>query len=76
MAKFYFTRTGKPNPFASRWLVSGLIEADDLAGAMAKLDAALAETKITDRSSSFSFADIATAATNPNGLIAITIGER
>lgn len=72
MKLFYFSRTTAPNPLASRWLVSGVIEASDLADAKARLDAAL--SKSTDKSDSFAFSDLETTERHESGIISMTTG--
>jgi hypothetical protein len=74
MGKFYFSRNCEPNPFASKYLVSGVIDAGSMEEAKTNLDDVLSGIKSTDRSSTFSFIDLDLAEPSTGGLIAITMG--
>jgi hypothetical protein len=74
MTQFYFSRKCGPNPLATRWIDSGVIDAPDLETAQAALDAACAETKSTDRATTFAICDLSKVEIGPHGLVALTTG--
>ncbi len=76
MARFYFTRNCEPNPLASKYLVSGVIDAGSMEEAKANLDEVLSGIKTTDRSSTFSFVDLDRTDPSKGGLIAITMANK
>ena len=76
MTRFYFSRSCGPNPFASKYLISGVINAPDLDGAKGQLSALLHARGSTDGATSFTWADLSTVEQSESGLLAITMGER
>ena len=76
MALYYFTRSSDPDPFAAKFLVSGVIEAETMDAAAKALDEALERTRNADRSSSFIFIALDGAEKGEGGLLAITMGDR
>jgi hypothetical protein len=53
--RFFFARKCGPNPFASKWISSGVIEAETLEGAHSVMDAACVKRQTTDRATSFAW---------------------
>ena len=74
MSQFYYSRKCGPNPFATKWMVSGVIEAVDLETAKANLDAACARMKSTDRATTFEIINLATVEPVLHGIVALTLG--
>ena len=69
---FYFSRKG-PAPPVGRVLVSGVIEAESLEAARARLGAALA--KGPDGAENFEFSELAAVPSTPSGILTITMKE-
>jgi hypothetical protein len=73
MELFYFSRTGGVNPFSATYVVSGVVEAENLDAAKAAVDEAFRTSKRTDRHDSFRFTNLRETERSPSSLVAITI---
>ena len=69
---FYFSRKNPAPDYATRFLVAGVIEAEDEAAARAALDSVLAKSRTT--SAEFTFANLRTIERGATRLLAITLG--
>jgi hypothetical protein len=73
---FYYFSRKMPMPHdGSRYLVSGVMKADDVDDARRKLDALLIERNNPARAGDFAFCDLAATECAAHGLVAMTIGE-
>ena len=69
---FYFSRRVARDPFKSKWLVAGVVEADDEADARRKLEAS---GKGAIRASDFDFQNLRTCPRSDAGVLPITIAS-
>lgn len=74
MPMFYFSRIAEPDRFASRFLISGVIDRETIEEAKTWLDQALQRARHCDRSDNFAFVNLSTIQPTDEGLRAITMG--
>ena len=72
---FYFSRNCAPHPFASKHLVSGVIEADTLEHAQSTLTKTLSGGQFAETAKAFNWSDLQTVERSEHGILAITMGE-
>ncbi|MGX9980340.1 hypothetical protein [Methylobacterium fujisawaense] len=78
MALIYFSRTRPPHPMQARPLISGVIEAEDVDAARAKLGATLGGAnpgRCFMTADEFAFTDLASVTFRFNDILAVTTLE-
>lgn len=78
MALIYFSRTRPPHPMQARPLISGVIEADDVDAARAKLGSTLSSAdpaRCFMTADEFAFTDLEAVTVRFNDILAVTTLE-